>query len=95
MDGDGSAPAGSYDIATTALGLLTATHADSRMAGPLTLQYVAGVSTDRSQMLSLVAGMTAMATMLIQMRAEETGAAPEETLAGLGRRIRELHTGSE
>ena len=27
--------------------------------------------------------MTALATMLIQMRAEETGAAPEETLAEL------------
>ena len=41
-------------------------------------------------MLSLVAGMTALATMLIQMRAEETGATPEETLAELGRRVQEL-----
>jgi hypothetical protein len=46
-------------------------------------------------MLDLVAGMTALATMLIEMRIEETGVAPEETLAELGRRIQELHTGSE
>ena len=77
----------SHEILTSALGLLTATHADSRMAGPLTLDYLAGVPTGRSQMLSLVAGMTALATMLMQMRAEETGAAPEETLAELGRRV--------
>jgi hypothetical protein len=84
----------SHEILTTALGLLTATHADSRMAGPLTLDYLAGVPTDRSQMLSLIAGMTALATVLIEMRAEETGVAPEETLAELGRRIQELLSGS-
>ena len=84
---------GSYEIAKAALGLLTATHADRRMAGPVTLDYLSGVATDRSQMLSLVAGMTALATMLIQMRAEETGGAPEETLAGPGRQIRELSSG--
>lgn len=33
----------SYDIATAALGLLTATHADRRMAGPVTLEYLAAV----------------------------------------------------
>jgi len=80
----------SREILTSALGLLTATHADSRMAGPVTLDYLAGVPTDRSQMLSMVAGMAALATMLIQMRAEETGMPPEETLAELGRRIQEL-----
>ena len=82
-------PSGSYDIATAALGLLTATHADSRMAGPVTAEYLAGVATDRSQMLSLVAGMTALATILIQIRAEETDVAAEETLEELGRRIRD------
>ena len=33
MNGD----TGSYEILTAALGLLTATHSDSRMAGPLTV----------------------------------------------------------
>ena len=51
----------SHGILTSALGLLTATHADRRMAGPVTVDYLAGVPTDRSQMLSLVAGMTALA----------------------------------
>ena len=91
MSGD----TGSYEIATAALGLLTATHADHRMAGPTTTDYLSGVPTDRSQMLDLVAGMAALATMLIEMRAEETGVAPEETLAELGRRIQELHPDSE
>ena len=84
----------SREILTSALGLLTATHADSRMAGPLTLDYLSGVPTDRSQMLDLVAGMAALATILMQMRAEETGAGAEETLEQLGRRIQELLPGS-
>ena len=78
---------------TAALGLLTATHADHRMAGGVTMDYLSGVPTDRSQMLSLIAGMTALATRLMQMRAEETGATPEETLAELGRRVQELLPG--
>jgi len=90
MSGD----TGSYEILTSALGLLTATHADGRMAGPVTLDYLAGVPTDRSQMLNLVAGMAALTTMLVEMRAEETGAAPEQTLAELGRRVQELPPGS-
>ena len=89
------AGAGSYEILTSALGRLTATHADSRMAGPTTLDYLSGVPTDRSQMLSLVADMAALATMLIEMRAEETGAAPEDTLADLGRRVQQLFSGQE
>ena len=84
----------SHKILTSALGLLTATHADSRMAGPVTLDYLSGVPTDRSQMLSLVAGMTVLATMLIQMRTKETGVGAEETLEHLGRRIQELLPGS-
>lgn len=39
MSGD----TGSYEILTSALGLLTATHADSRMAGAVTMDYLAGV----------------------------------------------------
>jgi hypothetical protein len=82
------------EILTSALGLLTATHADHRMAGPVTRDFLAGVPADRSQMLNLVAGIAALATMLIKMRAEETGIPPEETLAELGRRIQELPPGS-
>lgn len=89
MGGD----AGSYEIMTAALGLLTAMHADRRMAGPVTVDYLAGVPTDRSRMLSLAAGMTALATVLIQIRSEETGAAPEETLAESGRRIQQFRAG--
>ena len=33
--------------------------------------------------------------MLMQMRTEETGAAPEETLAELGRRVQEFFSGIE
>ena len=66
-----------------------------KLFGPVTMDYLSGVPTDRRQMLSLVAGMTALATVLMQIRAEETGVAPEETLAELGGRIREMHTGSE
>jgi hypothetical protein len=84
-----------HEILTSALGLLTATHADHRMAGPLTLDYLAGVPTDRSQMLNLVAGITALASLLIEMRAEETGVTPEETLAELRRRIQDLFPASE
>lgn len=91
MSGD----AGSYEIATAALGLLNVTALDGTMAGPVTMEYLSGVSTDRSQMPSLIAGMTALATMLIQTRNEETGAAPKETLAELGRRIRRVLPGSD
>ena len=84
----------SHEVLASAPGLLTATHADSRMAGPVTMVYLSGVPTDRSQMLNLVAGMTALSTMLIEMRTEETGVAPEQTLAELGRRIQELPPGS-
>ena len=80
----------SHEVLASALGLLTATHADSRMAGPVTTDFLAGVPTDRSQMLNLIAGMAALASLLVEMRAEETGAAPEETLAELGRRVHEF-----
>ena len=48
-----------------------------------------------SQMLDLVAGMTALATTLIQMRNEETGMASEVTVAEVGRRIQELLPGCD
>jgi hypothetical protein len=95
MSGNNGAGASSYQMMTAALGLLTATHADSRMAGPVTMDYLAGVPNDRNQMLSLVAGMTALASLLMQMRAEETGVTPEETLEQLGRRIQQLFSGQE
>ena len=57
-----------HEILTSALGLLTATHADRRMAGPVTRDYLAGVPTDRTQMLNLIAGMTVLSSLLIQMR---------------------------
>ena len=85
----------SREILTSALGLLTATHADGRMAGPVTLDYLSGVPTDRSQTLDLVAGMSALASLLIGMRAEETGVTPEDTLAELGRRTQGLFPGPE
>ena len=85
-----SADNASDEILTSALGLLTATQADGRMAGPVTRDFMSGVPTDRSQMLSLVAGMAALAIMLIGMRTEETGVAPEDTLAELGRRVQQL-----
>ena len=84
----------SREILTSALGLLTATHADHRMAGPVTMDYLSGVPTDRSQMLDLVAGMTALATMLIQMCTKETGVGAEDTLAELGLRVQRLLTAS-
>jgi hypothetical protein len=74
----------SHEILTAALGLLTATHADHRMAGPVTMDYLAGVPTDRSQMLNLIG-----------MRVEESGLTPEETLKELGRRVQELLRGPE
>jgi hypothetical protein len=83
------------EILTSALGLLTATHADSRMAGPVTRDYLAGVPTDRTQMLNLIAGMTVLSSLLIQMRTEEIGAAPEDTLAELGRRVQQFFSGQE
>jgi hypothetical protein len=85
----------SHAILTSALGLLTATHADSRMAGAVTRDFLAGVPTDRSEMLNLVAGMTALASLLVEMRAEETGVAPEQTLAELGRRVQQFFSGQE
>jgi enoyl-CoA hydratase/carnithine racemase len=92
---DACVPADQADVSACRLAEIAAaqqSHIERRrrMAGPVTLDYLAGVPTDRSQMLDLVAGMTALATMLIEMRAEETGVAPEQTSEQLGRRIQGL-----
>jgi hypothetical protein len=58
------------------------------------MDYLAAVATDGRQVLRLATGMTALTRLLIMMRAEETGVAPEETLEQLGRRIQELLSGS-
>ena len=60
------------------------------MAGSVTMDYLLGLPTDRGQILNLIAGMTALATMSIEMRADEAGVAPEETLKELGRRAQQL-----
>ena len=51
------------------------------------------MATDGRQLLRLTNGLTALARLLIQMRAEETGVAPEQTLAELGRRVQEFFSG--
>ena len=83
-----------YETAMNSLGLLTATFHDGYQFGPTTMDYLAAVATDGRQVLRLATGMTALTRLLIMMRAEETGVAPEETLEQLGRRIQELLSGS-
>ncbi len=75
----------SNETAMKALGLLTATFHDNHLFGPITKDYLAAVATDGRQVLRLATGLTALTRLLIGMRAEETGAAPEETLEHLGR----------
>jgi len=84
----------SHETAMKALGLHTATFHDGHQFGPVTKDYLAAVATDGRQVLRLATGMTALTRLLIGMRAEETGVAPEETLEQLGRRIQELLSGS-
>jgi hypothetical protein len=84
-----------YETAMNALGLLTATFHDGYQFGPTTMDYLGAVATDGRQLLRLTNGLTALARVLIMMRAEESGVAPEDTLAELGRRIQELHPDSE
>jgi hypothetical protein len=84
----------SHETAMNALGLLNATFHDNHLFGPTTMDYLAAVATDGRQVLRLATGMTALTRLLIMMRAEETGVAPEETLEQLGRRIQELLSGS-
>ena len=84
----------SYETATNALGLLTATFHAGYQFGPTTLDYLGAVATDGRQLLRLTNGLTALARVLIMMRAEETGAGAEKTLSELGRRVQKLHPGS-
>ena len=55
---------------TAALGLLTATHADSRMAGPVTVDYLTGVPTDRGS------GSLLLFRMRFHMRFQQLGPSP-------------------
>ena len=87
-------PAGNYEIASAALGLLTATYHDDNHFGPVTMDYLAAVGNDTQKVLRIATGMTALARVLIAMRATETGASPDETLAELGRRLGEVLPGS-
>ena len=86
-------PDDGYEIAANALGLLTATHHDGGLAGPTTMGYLDEVAPDRRDAVRLAAGMTALAKMLVALRAEETGVTPEQTLAELGRRIQGFYSG--
>ena len=83
------------ETAMKALGLLTATFHDNHLFGPVTKDYLAAVATDDRQVLRLATGMTALTRLLIMMRAEETGVAPQVTLSELGRRIQGLFPASE
>ena len=85
----------SHETAMNALGLLTATFHDNHLFGPTTIDYLAAVATDGKQAIRLATGMTALARLLIGMRAEETGVRPEETLEQLGRRIQQFFSGEE
>jgi len=85
----------SQETAMNALGLLTATFHDNHLFGPMTKDYLAAVATDGKQVIRLATGVTALARLLIQMRAEETGVTPEQTLSELGRRIQELFSGEK
>lgn len=76
-----------------ALGLPNATFHDNHLFGPVTMDYLAAVATNGRQVIRLATGMTALARLLIGMRAEEIGVRPEETLAELGRRVQELLPG--
>ena len=84
-----------YETAMNSLGLLTATFHDGYQFGQTTMDYLGAVATDGRQLLRLTNGLTALARVLIMMRAEETGAAPEDTLAELGRRVQELLSGNQ
>ena len=85
----------SYETAMKALGLLTATFHDNHLFGPITKDYLAAVATDGRQVIRLATGMTALTRLLIEMRTEETGVAPQVTLSELGRRIQGLFPASE
>jgi hypothetical protein len=84
-----------YETAMSALALLTATYHDGDRFGPVTIDLLREVGTDGKQVIRLATGMTALARLLIGMRAKETGVTPEDTLSELGRRIQGLFPASE
>ena len=85
-----------YETAMNALAMLTATYHDGDRFGPVTIDFLTAVGTDGKQVIRLATGMMALARLLIGMRAaEETSAAPDQTLAELGRRGQELFSGEE
>ena len=87
-------PAGNYEIASAALGLLTATYHDDNHFGPVTMDYLTAMGSDATTVLRIATGITGLARQLIAMRQTETGASPDETLAELGRRLGEVLPGS-
>ena len=78
------------DIASLALGLLTATYADRNNFGTVTVDYLSAVGNNTAKVIRIATGMTALARVLIGMRQAEIGASHEDTLAELGRRVQEL-----
>ena len=94
MGTDDATPAGNYEIASAALGLLTATYHDDNHFGPVTMDYLAAVGNDTQKVLRIATGMTGLARQLIAMRQAETGASHDETLAELGRRIQQFSSES-
>ena len=84
-----------YETAMNSLGLLTATFHDGYQFGQTTMDYLGAVATDGRQLLRLTNGLTALARVLIMMRAEEiwggtrgdigaTGSADSAALLGPG-----------
>jgi sugar/nucleoside kinase (ribokinase family) len=83
--------AGDHDIAAAALGLLTATYADSDRFGEVTLDYLSAMGSDTGRVIRLATGLTAVARVLIGMRQIETGASPEHILDELGRALQQFY----
>ena len=90
MGTDDATPVGNYEIASAALGLLTATYHDDDHFGPVTMDYLTDMGSDATKVLRIATGMTGLARQLIAMRQAETGSSYEDTLADLGRRVQEL-----
>jgi hypothetical protein len=82
--------AAQLETAMNALAVLTGTFHDGHKIGPVTMDLIHDVATDGREMLRLMIGMTAVARLLIGMRERETGAGYDDTLAYLGRHIRDL-----
>ena len=57
-----------YEIATSALGLLTATNHDGDHFGEVAFDYLSATGNDTGKVIRLAIGMTALARGLIGMR---------------------------